>query len=214
MKKLASQILPLIALAMIVVPLASDLLFAPEEAPPLFKQVETPPAVQTARAEGREEGLVPAKVEVTPEAWFATVRPHCTPAEAALATDLNRPPDGAEGTGYKAACFALARSIPRARALLLSLPEGDRIQGASKVYEVARHLVEGGQHDAAGPLMELVLEFWPNHYVALYEAGSARFASGEFVGAQAYLSRFLEVYLGNDEMVANAHRMMGDMAQR
>jgi len=210
MKKLTSHILPLIALALIVGALVSDL--RPREEPaPLFTEVETPPAVQMARG----QGMVPAKAETDPAAWFEAIRPRCTPAEVTLATDLNRPPPGVEGTGYKAACFALARSIPTARALLLSLPEEtDRIRAASLVYDVGKQLAAKGYHEAAGPLMELVLEFWPNHYLALYEAGTARFAAGDFDGAQAFLGRFLDVYYGRDDLVADASRMMGDMDPR
>jgi hypothetical protein len=79
---------------------------------------------------------------------------------------------------------------------------------------VAEDLATRGKHDAAGPLMELVLEFWPNHYLALYEAGSTRFASGDWAGAQNYLARFLETDEGNDDLVANARRMIGAYAER
>jgi len=200
MKKLTSQILPLIALAVIVSPLATSRLQR-EEAPRPDPVVRLPDPT-------------PVKPVTDPETWFEVIQPHCTPSEVTLATDLNRPPEGVEGTGYKAACFALARAVPRARALLLGLPQEDRIRGASLVYEVAQGLAADGRHDSAGPLMELVLEFWPNHYLALYEAGRARFASGDFDVAQGYLGRFLEVYFGHDELVANANRVIGDMAQR
>jgi hypothetical protein len=50
--------------------------------------------------------------------------------------------------------------------------------------------------------------------MALYEAGAARFASGDLAAAQGFLGRFLDVYVGDDDLVANAHRMMADTAQR
>lgn len=200
MKQIKKNVLPLLAAAVILSPLLVSLV-----------RREPPPAPAPVVRAPEPRVVVP---ETDPGAWFAAIRPHCTPADVTLATDLNRPPEGVEGLGYKAACFAIARNLPKARAILLGLPEGDRIRGASLVYDVAQRLAADGKHDTAGPLMELVLEFWPNHYLALYEAGKARYASGDLVGAQEYLSRFLAVYVGDDDLVANAHRMMGAMAER
>lgn len=197
--RLTSQILPLAALAVIASPLVTSLL-EPEEAPEPVQVVHAPEPVL----------VLP---ETDPGTWFEKIRPHCTPAEVALFTDLNRPPEGVEGTGYKAACFALARSIPRARAMLLALPADDRLRGASLVFDVAQRLATEGKYDTAGPIMELVLEFWPNHYQALHAAGTARFMSGDFAGAQLFLGRFREVYVGNDDLVHSANRMLGDTAQ-
>ena len=200
MKNIKANVLPFLAAAGILSPIPVSLVR--REPPP-------PPAPVVQAPEPRL--VVP---ETDPDAWFATIRPHCTPAEVTLATDLNRPPEGVEGLGYKAACFALARQVPKARALLLSLPDDDRVRGAALVYDVAQRLAAEGRHDTAGPMMELVLEFWPNHYLALYEAGTARYTTGDLTGAQEYLGRFLEVYVGDEDLVANAHRMMGSMAER
>jgi hypothetical protein len=62
--------------------------------------------------------------------------------------------------------------------------------------------------------MELVLEFWPDHYKALYGAGAARYAAGDQTGAETYLARFLEVYEGADDLSSNAMRMISHMAER
>ena len=40
--------------------------------------------------------------------------------------------------------------------------------------------------------MELVVEFWPNHYMALYHAGAAAYERGEYERAEEYLLAFLE----------------------
>ena len=200
MKKATSNILSTIALAVILSPIAASLLEREEAPPPAL----APRAPEPMRV----------RAETDPGAWFAAIRPRCTTADVTLATDLNKAPQGVEGSGYEAACFALAHRLPKARAILLGLPEDDRIRGASVVYDVADRLAATGKHDTAGPLMELVLEFWPNHHLALYEAGTARFTSGDLTGAQDYLARFLDVYAGDDDLVANAHRMMSHTAER
>lgn len=194
------DLLPLTVLALIVGPATVRLFWKPKPEPapePVF--LEAPKVVPRA---------------ATAPDWFAEVRPRCTPADVRLATDLNPPPAGVEGVGYKAACFGIARQIPTARSLLLSLPEGDRIPAATVVYEVAEALASEGRHDVAGPLMELVLEFWPDHYMALYEAGTARFVTGDGPGAHGLLARFLEVYRDEDTLTANARNMMERMAER
>lgn len=199
MNRLTSQILPLVALAVIASPVVTAI-FEPDEPPEPVRIVRAPDPA-------------PIRPETDPGTWFEKIRPHCTPAEATLFTDLNPPPEGVEGTGYKAACLALAQSVPRARALLLALPAEVRLQGASMVFDVAQGLSTQGRYDRAGPLMELVLEFWPNHYQALYAAGTARFMSGDPAGAQLFLGRFREVYLGDDSLVHSAKLMLGDTAQ-
>jgi hypothetical protein len=198
MKKIKSNVLPIIAVGVILSPLVASLLQKDEPPPP-------PPVVRAPDPE-------PVRKETDPAAWFAGIRARCTPAEVTLATDLNRPPPGVQGVGYEAACFALAGRVPKARAILLGLPEGDRVQAAAQVYDVGQRLAGEGRHEAAGPLMELVLEFWPNHYLALYEAGSARFTQGDHTAASDFLARFLDIYVGNDDLVANAQRMMADTA--
>ncbi len=40
--------------------------------------------------------------------------------------------------------------------------------------------------------MELVVKFWPSHYMALYHAGAARFEAGDAARAERYLPRFLQ----------------------
>lgn len=194
------EILPLALAAVILVPATAELLRKPPPPPPV-EEVRPPEPTPRPRPS-------------FPQDWFSSVRPRCTPSDFRLVTDLNPPLPGVEGTGYKAACYALARQIPSARALLLSLPEEDRVQGASKVYEVGQGLAGAERHDAAGPLLELVLEFWPNHSMALYQAGTARFVTGDAEGAQDLLGRFLEVYTTEDGLTANARRMMGGLAER
>ena len=83
---------------------------------------------------------------------------------------------------HEAACYALAGRIASAREVILTLPEEMRYRAAGVVFEAGHPAADAGDDVAAGPLMELVVEFWPNHYMALYHAGAARFEQGSQVG--------------------------------
>ena len=150
----------------------------------------------------------------TPMDWFASVRDRCTPSGARLVTDLHPPPEPPEGTAYEAACFALAGDIPMARALLLGLPEHSRTMAAGILFDVARDAHDPALDAAAGPLMELVLEFWPNHYLALFYAGSARYLVGDTVGATSFFERFLALHVYNDRWSDDARRMLDTLRLR
>ncbi len=188
------EIVPIALLALILVP--PTLKLVRKEPPPPVAQLPPPP--EPART------VPPA----TARAWFDTVRARCTSADARLATDLNPPPADAEGVGYKAACYALAGEIPTARSLLLALPEEERPDGVGPVRDVAQELSMQERHDLAGPLAELVLEFWPDDEAALYQAGFGRWVSGDRIGARAYLERFLERHPADDEWAEKAREVL------
>lgn len=200
--KMLEKILPFLAFVLILGPHVRQVL-----------RPEQPPAPVTAAAP-RPAPSKPPPPPATPAEWYRRIEPSCTPSDVRLAVDLNRPPAGTSGTGYEAACFAVAMDMPKARALILGLPEQDRLQAVSVLFNVAQDMVDRGQEMPAGPLMELVLEFWPNHYVALFEAGATRFAIGDYPHARTYLQRFLEVYAPDDQRTQRAQRMMEEMTEK
>jgi hypothetical protein len=176
--------------------LAQEFRRAPEPAPVLqnIQVVKPTPRVEPA--------------SVTPASWIESVRPYCNDRDVDLHTDLNPPPATDEGMAHEAACFALAGRIAKARALILGLPEDQHTEAAGIVYDVAMATLVADTNAAVGPIMELVLEFWPNHYLALYHAGSARYMSGDMIGAGPYLERFLDLYVREDRRTADARRML------
>jgi hypothetical protein len=200
--KTLQKILPVLAFVMILGPPARRMLRPEEPAPVVAARPQVDPDLDAVTQPS------------TPTGWFDAIRAKCTPANVQLAVDLSRPPDGTVSTGYEAACFAIAADTPKARALILGLPEGDRLEAASVVFNVAQAMVEHGQEMAAGPLMELVLEFWPNHYVALFEAGVTRYSEGDYTHARIYLQRFLDVYVQDDQRTQRAMRMIDEMTER
>jgi hypothetical protein len=120
-------------------------------------------------------------------------------------------PVGLEGTGYAAACWALAGQVGQARALIYTLQPNDRWRAAGIVFEVAHPIADMGDDRSAGPIMELVVELWPNHYMALYHAGAARFALGDGAIARKYLEAFLRHYDRGDGWTANARAMLAQL---
>ena len=153
-------------------------------------------------------------IEVTPLApvdgsdWFSSIRAHCNPVE--VEGQLRRRPAPAthEGRRQEAACYALAGKIELARRSIQALPVDQRPQAAGFVFQAGHPAADAGDEIAAGPLMELVVEFSPDNYMALYHAGAARFESGSYDRAEGYLRAFLTKYSVNDFWRSNALAML------
>src|SRR4051812_10141660 len=121
----------------------------------------------------RRQPAAPAPViaEAPPAAsggWFAAVRPRCNAVEVALAMSSMPPPRGQEG--YQASCYALAGKIDEARRILATLPPAERGHATQILFEVVHPVADAGDDRSAGPMMRLVLEHWPDNYMALYHA--------------------------------------------
>jgi tetratricopeptide (TPR) repeat protein len=145
------------------------------------------------------------------ERWFANVKSSCNPVEVATRISWTPAPETDEGTKYEAACWALAGRVGEARRLILELPQESRWEAAGVVFGAGHPAADAGDELAAGPLMELVVEFWPNHYQALYHAGAARFQRGDYAEAEPYLQEFLRYYEQEDGWRRNAETMLSGM---
>lgn len=148
--------------------------------------------------------------EARPEAvaWFALVRRHCNAVEVDTYMGWQPAPPTPEGDMYEAACYALAGRIDRARQVIEAMPPEMRAEAAGVVFETGHPAADAGDDVAAGPLMELVVEYWPNHYMALYHAGAARFELGDYDVSAGYLRRFLAEYHTDDGWSRNARAML------
>jgi hypothetical protein len=142
-------------------------------------------------------------------AWFARVKPLCNPVEVEVGVRRNPPPAGAEGSAWLAACYALAGKTERARAVIDALPGERRGHAADVVFWVGHPVADAGDDEAAGPIMSLVVEYRPDHAMALYHAGMAEYALGHHAAARRHLLRFRQHYTAEDGWRANAGEVLG-----
>ena len=137
------------------------------------------------------------------EIWWRRVRPYCNPVEVRVLQQQTAPPRTTAGAGYHAACFALAGQIDEARRIIDSLAPNERYRAAGIVFDVGHPVADAGDDRSAAPIMELVIDYWPNHYMALYHAGMAEYMLGQRDLAKKNLTEFLQLYHENDGWRAN-----------
>lgn len=131
----------------------------------------------------------------------------CTPLEVeevihgAAMTDVER-----------ATCLAVAGKIDRARELLLAMSDAMRSQAIAQVFNVAHPIADRGDDASAGPIMALVVEFWPDNYMAVFHAGMAEFALGHDEPAGRQLTRFLAMYAPHDMWRSRAEQALAAIA--
>jgi hypothetical protein len=141
--------------------------------------------------------------------WFQQMKPYCNTLEVTQHMAETPPPEGAEGAGYGAACYALAGRIGAAREMINShAPKGYQGQAAAIVFNVGHPVADAGDDVAAGPIMDLVLEFWPENYQAEYHSGMSSYALGRSRAAEIHLERFLSIYHAHDVFTRNAARAL------
>jgi len=109
-------------------------------------------------------------------------------------------------------CLAVAGKLDRARALLLPMGRAQQSQAIAQVFNVAHPIADRGDDESAGPIMALVVEFWPDNYMAVFHAGMAEFALGHDDAARAQLQRFLGMYASHDVWRARAEQALAAMA--
>jgi tetratricopeptide (TPR) repeat protein len=161
----------------------------PEPAPP-----PPPPAMAQFDGDARQ--------------WYAAIKPFCNAVEVEVSQRQHPAPHTVEGQGYSAACYALAGRIDAARAVIERLPSEDQYRAAGILFAVGHPVADAGDDRSAGPIMELVLEYWPNQYMALYHAGMSEFALGQRDRARTHLESFLTYYSQDDGWTRNARDVL------
>lgn len=169
-------------------------------------QTPDPPAGTPATSRPQPVRAVPAASDAS--VWFRRVRPYCNPVEAQVVIRDTPAPATVEGQGFLAACYALAGRIDAARRVIDALPAGQRQHAAHIVFNVGHPVADGGDDRAAGPIMELVVDYSPNHYMALYHAGMAEYMLGQHALARRNLRAFLAIYRAGDGWVTNAREVL------
>jgi hypothetical protein len=156
----------------------------------------------------------PVEAVGTGAEWFQRIKPYCNSVEVETQLRYQPPPDGMEGSGYSAACLALAGKIDKARDRIVALPASERAAAVGIVFEIGHPVADAGDDKSAGPIMELVVEFWPNHYMALYHAGASEFILGQADLARKNLEAFLDNYHEDDGWRSNALEMLHKLGAR
>lgn len=136
--------------------------------------------------------------------WFRQVKPYCNAVEVQTVAARMAPPATVAGAGYHAACFALAGRTDDARRIIDKLSPGDRYKAAGIVFDAGHPVADAGDDRSAGPIMELVIDYWPNHYMALYHAGMAEYMLGQRDLSRHNLQEFLTYYHEHDGWTNNA----------
>ena len=163
---------------------------------------------RAGRATAPEQGPIAASFGGSAGEWFAAIKPYCNAVEVELVQRRHPPPSTLEGQGLSAACYALGGKIELARAVIDRLAARDRPQAAGIVFNVAHPVADAGDDRSAGPIMELVVDYWPNHYMALYHAGMSEYALGQPALARTHLESFLSYYHENDGWTRNARDVL------
>lgn len=140
--------------------------------------------------------------------WFQRMKPYCNPVEVDTRMRYEPPPANGEGSAYGAGCYALAGKIEQARAMITALDAAQRRAAADVVFELAHPVADAGDDKSAGPIMELVVEFSTENYMALYHAGASEYALGQPALSRKHLTHFLELYHQRDGWTANAESMI------
>jgi hypothetical protein len=136
------------------------------------------------------------------------MKANCNAVEVEVAQRMRPAPATPAGQAYSAACWALAGKIDSARAVIDRLPPDGRYRAAGVVFNVAHPIADAGDNLSAGPIMELVVYYWPNHYMALYHAGMAEYATGQHQLARKNLKAFLSYYHENDGWTQSARETL------
>jgi hypothetical protein len=76
------------------------------------------------------------------------------------------------------------------------------------VFDIGHPVADAGDDRSAGPIMELVIDYWPNHYMALYHAGMAEYMLGQRDLSKRNLQEFLKYYHEHDGWTNNAGEIL------
>jgi serine/threonine protein kinase len=150
----------------------------------------------------------------TGNAWFDRIKPRCNSLEVVTAIKSNPPPANWQAIGYAAACYALAGKIDAADRAIWQLDPAIRPQAAKILFEIGHPVADAGDDRSAGPMMELVLKYWPQNYMAMYHAGMSAYALGDLSLAKRRLTDFLSAYQAQDRWTQNARTVLAKIGNR
>jgi hypothetical protein len=164
----------------------------------------TVPEVKTVVQPAPRQNLPSPQGTGAGAAWFRRVKPYCNSVEITTVARNDPPPQTTAGAGYHAACLGLAGRIDDARKVIDRLAPASRDNAAAIVFDIGHPVADAGDDRSAGPMMELVVDYMPTHYMALYHAGMAEYMLGQYSLARRNLESFLRIYTQDDGWTSNA----------
>ncbi|WP_019508043.1 serine/threonine-protein kinase [Pleurocapsa sp. PCC 7319] len=145
--------------------------------------------------------------------WFKSIKSRCNSVEVITAMRNTTYPQTPKGVGYAASCYALAGRLDLADRVIQKLPENQRVYAAAVVFDIGHPVADSGDDRSAGPIMELVLRYWADNYMALYHAGMSAYVLDDYAQATTHLQEFLRIYQRQDGWTNKAKNALSRMEQ-
>jgi tetratricopeptide (TPR) repeat protein len=145
--------------------------------------------------------------------WFNTIKPRCNAVEITVTMAQTSYLKTPTGIGYAASCYALAEKIDLADKVIQELPPHLRVDAVEVVFNVVYPIADAGDDLSAGKMMDLVLKYWSNNYMALYHAGMSAYVLEEYPKAQQHLQKFIRIYQTNDVWTNKAQLALNRIEQ-
>ena len=156
----------------------------------------------------------PINSSLSPEQqWFNRIKPSCNSLEVVTTMAKTNYPQTTKGIGYAASCYALAGRLDLADKVIQELPSNLRVYAVQIVFNIGHPIADAGDDKSAGKIMDLVLKYWPENYMALYHAGMSAYVLGEYSKAETHLQDFLRIYQRNDGWTSRAKLALSRMEQ-
>ena len=147
------------------------------------------------------------------EAWFKKMKPSCNTLEVVTAVQRNPYPPNAIGVGYGASCYALAGKLDLADKIIETLPPDVRIFAVQILFQIGHPVADSGDDESSGPIMDLVVKYWPENYMALYHAGMSAYILEKNQKAIDNLEAFLDIYRRDDSWTNKAKLAISNIEQ-
>jgi serine/threonine protein kinase len=147
------------------------------------------------------------------EAWYQQMKPSCNAVEVVIAMNRNSYPATPKGAGYAASCYALAGKLDLAEQVIQQLPASSQGKAVAILFNIGHPVADAGDDKSAGPIMDLVVKYWPQNYMAMYHAGMSHYILGEYAQATSQLQAFLQVYQQPDGWTAKAKSALDRISQ-
>jgi tetratricopeptide (TPR) repeat protein len=147
------------------------------------------------------------------EQWFQNIKSRCNSVEVVIAMRDRSYPQTSVGVGYGASCYALAGRLDLADQAIQKLPPNSRPYAAEVLFNIGHPVADLGDDRSAGPIMDLVVRYWPENYMALYHAGMSAYVLQDYPKATTHLEDFLRIYQNQDGWTTRAKEALTRIEQ-